>query len=976
MHPSSTRTEYEKRQLAFYRYIQGLQKQDTAEGMGKIVFHFLKEWFQFELIWIAQYEAQSHLLSGIQGILPKTTDRDAIFLRRKQTILPGDLFDQVLLTGTLQEIPSLKQEQRVGEWQAIAQSQNIQGCLILPIRYRQESFGVILVGTTLWGGHPRSEEMTELKLLATTLGAELYRILGQANSLPTQSPQQLSMDTLGQILAAETFEERLGLVLEQLHRAIRSTRSCLYWFDVEAQSCRLYDIYTGPSPRRSGSKVIPKLDLSLQSITSFYQGSLQNQTVAIADMQGLITSSQAPTRLMTMTRSRAWLSTPIFDRGRLIAVLAAENDDPRLWSDPDRQSIQLLAKLLGQGSQERARDSSLAKSGDHLGLNGLLSLLNDVYNDNEQWDHTLLQCLEQIGIQFSIRWAAILTQDSESRDSESRDSETQDSESRDSESRDFRCSAQFYSKKKHQPLADRLPQLSGVDAKMLARMSSPIAVQSLSEDLKLLAWRQPLADRGVQSLLLLKLGQNVKGSNLGKFLLLATDLPRTWTPEEIGTATDVAEPLGQALSQREQWQYEAFQMQFMTVLNQSLQAIQLTPPGDALFSTAAQSLHTLLEVECLMILRWSPDRPEAKIAALINDSKFQVNSQIPISWQTDGFLQRILSPATEPDSPAAFPQLVIEQGSIEDLAAENSGWLSGMGRVDLLAVPLRICPEDPCLGLVLILDSRCQYWTDLTRGGIQLLTRELTVSYRSQYLVERLRKKQTTLECLNWYKQRHLEYISQLWTAQLPKFQAALPSPELAAASGQGGSRSRNNPVGDLYSALSSLDNILKSEVWDLQLEPEHIQVATLFRRSLERIEELARTRQIWTQVHNLTPSVSLYVPAQKLELMLVELLLAACYRSKVGDRIDIWCRTLPDQWVEISITDNGRLNPRMVRAIQNPSIQVPLSAPMLEAPPGLHYKVCQSLVERMGGQLEMAQLEDGRAMSRLILPIVPAPAA
>ena len=968
MHPSSTRTEYDKRQLAFYRYVQGLQKQDAVEGMGKIVFHFLKEWFQFELIWIAQYDAQSHLLSGIQGVLPKTTERDAIFLRRKQSILPGDLFDQVLLTGALQEVPSLKQEQRVGEWQAIAQSQNIQGCLILPIRYRQESLGIILVGTTLWGGHPRPEEMTELKLLATTLGAELHRILGQANPSSTQTAQPLSMDTIGQILAAGTFEERLQLVLEELHRAIRPARSCLYWFDTEAQTCRLHDTYTGPSPRRSVPKVIPKLDLSLQSIASFYQSSLQNQTVAIADMQGLITSHQAPTRLMTMTRSRAWLSTPIFDRGRLIAVLAAESNDPRVWSEPDRQSMQLLAKLLEQGSQENVKDSSLTK-GDHFGLTGLLRMLKEHYNDTEQWDQTLLHCLEQLSIQFSVRWAAIITQDLETED--------------------FRCRTQFYAKKKQQPLTERLPELRVVDAKMLARMSSPIAVQSLGEDLRLLTWRQPLASRGVKSLLLLKLGQTAKSSKLGSFLLLATDLPRTWTTEEIELATAITEPLGQALVQREQWQQDAFQVQFMTVLNQGLQSIQRMPSGDVLFVTAAQALHQLLEVECLMILRWSPDQPEAKIAALINQSKFQVDEQVPILWQTDGFLQRFLAQGINTNASTVLPELMMEQGSIEVLGMENSGWLSGMGRVNLLAVPLRISPEDPCLGLVLILDSRSQHWTDLTREGIQLLTRELTVQYRSHYLIERLRQKQTALECLNWYKQRHLEYIAQLWTTQMSQVPAVPASPVLEVASrqgdlgqgslgqgvlGQGGSRNRSSHgAGDLYSAFSSLEKILKSEVWDLALEPEHLQVATLFRRCLERIEEIARTRQLWTQVHNLTPSVSLYVPAQKLELMLVELLLAACYRSKVGDRIDIWCRALPEQWVEISITDNGRLNPRMVRAIQTPSTQVPLSPSILEVPPGLHYKVCQSLVERMGGQLEMAQLEDGRAMSRLILPIAPA---
>jgi GAF domain-containing protein len=959
MHPSSTRTEYEKRQLAFYRYVQGLQRQDAIEGMGTILFAFLKEWFQFELIWIAQYDAQSHLLSGIQGVLPKTTDRDTHFLRRKHSILPGDLFDQVLLTGTLQEIPSLKQEQRVGEWQAVAQSQNIQGSMILPIRYRQQSFGAILVGTTLWGGHPRPEEMVELKMLATTLGTELYRILGQSASLPVHQSHQLSVEIIGQILAAETFEERLPLVLEQLHQAIRPARTCIYWFDTENQSCRLHDIYTGPSLRRSSaSKVIPRIDLGLQSIASFYQSSLQNQTVAIADMQGLIANSQAPARLMTMTKSRAWLSAPIFDRGRLIAVLATEDNDPHLWTEIDRQSIQLLAKLLGQGTQENVRDSSLTK-GDRVGLHGLLSALKDAYSDTEQWDPLLLQCLEQIAVQFSVRWAAIVTQDSENQDSENQD---------------FRCHPQFYSKKKQQPLADRLPELSDVDAKMLARMSSPIAVQSLAEDLRLLAWRQPLTDRGVKSLLCLKLDRTSKRSKLGSFLLLATDLPRTWMPEEIGAAVDVVEPLGQALSKREQWQHDEFQVQFMTALNRGLQSIQLAPPGDALFTTAAQALHALLEVECLMILRWSPDRPEATIAALINQSKFHVNEQIPISWQTDRFLQRVISGTV--NSPTALPELFTQAGAFEEIAADNDSWLAGMGRVNLLAVPLRVYPEDPCLGVVLILDSRSQYWTNLSREGVQLLTRELTLNYRSHYLLERLQQKQATLECLGWYKQRHLEYISQLWTSQMSQIQTPPSAPALVST-GQAGSRPRSNhSPSDLYSVFSSLETILKTEVWELQLEPEQVQVATLLRRSLERIEELARTRQIWTQVHNLTPSVSLYAPTQKLEMMLVELLRAACYRSKTGDRIDIWCRVLPEQWVEISITDNGRLNPSMVHAIQHPSLHVPLSDSILDAPPGLHYKVCQSLVARMGGHLEMAQLEDGRAMSRLILPIASAASA
>jgi GAF domain-containing protein len=916
--------------------------------MGKVALHFLRECFQFDLIWIAQYETQYQVLSGIDGILPNT-ERDQGILRQKQQILPGDLFDQVLLTGAPTEITDLKQEQRAGNWQAIANRQNIQGTVLLPIRYRHQSLGVVMVGTTLWGGHPRAEEMIELKMFAGALGSELARLAHPSSALSAK-PSQLSIGKMSQILAATTFDERLKLVLEQAHEILQPSRSCLYWIDAEHQVCRLQDIYTGPQLKRAGTKSPPQVEMALQSVASFYQSSLQNQLVAISDVQGMLNSNQAPTRLMTLTRSRAWLSAPITDRGRLVAVLAAETNEPRLWSDTDKQSIQLLAQLMGQGNQDRSTDPVMGQS-EPSGLTGVLNTLRESYQNSEQWDKALQHCLELLGLQFAVRWAAIITHDSEDRD--------------------FRCRAQFFHKKK-QPFPDRLPALSEVDRKMLGRMSDAISVQSLEQDLRLMSWRQPLADRGIQSLILLKLGSDLKPDS---FLSIATDLPRTWTPEEIGAATHVAEPLGQALHQREQWLNDTVQVKFMHRLNQGLQTIQQTLPGDTLFSVTAQVLHQLLEVECVAILRWLPDRPEATIAALINDSKFHINPDVPIEWETDSFLQKMLFQATDEASNSALPHLFAERGSLEALAAQNSGWLTGMGRVDILGVPLQMYPDDPCLGMVLILDSRRQHWSTLQREGIQLLTRELTLHHRSDFLLTRLTQKKEALECLNWYKQRNLESLSRLWTEQMSKFQNLLASEVGAAgtASGQSGARGRNrNPAGDLYQAFSQLETILKTEMWELQLEPETISIATLLRRSLERIEEVTRVRQLWAQVHNLTPSVSLQISGQKLELMLVELLLAACYRSKVGDRIDIWCRALPEQWVEISITDNGRLNPQLINAIQQPAAQRSLDTSVLESLPGLHFKVCQSLIERLGGQIELAQLEDGRSLSRLILPLTP----
>jgi GAF domain-containing protein len=942
---SSVRTEYEKRLGAFYKYLQDLQKQTALDGLGKVSRNFLKEWFHFDLIWIAYREGPSTLV-GIDGIVPNQ-NRDQSFLRRSQAVLPGDLFDQVLVTAQLQQIPSLKQEQRVGPWQAIAQQQGIQGALILPIRYQQRSLGILLVGSTLWGGHPRSEELTELKMVTRLLGAVLSTLLQQSVQQITSSPALPFAEAVNRVLSASTFEDCLKLVFEHVHAAIQTARTCMYWFDVEGQACKLQDLYTGSSAKRAGPKIVPSVEIPLPDIAGFYQATLAQQTVVVGDVQNLVGITNAPARLMHLTRSQAWLSAPIFEAGKLIGVLAAESNTPHLWQEQDKETIQLMAKLLGLNSKSNPKSTPL-NAADPVTLNSLFTSLREVEAETSQWYRTLLNCLEVIGFQFAVRWAAVLSYDTH---------ET-----------GLQCRTQFVQRKK-QPLPEFLPEVSPVDAKLLKRANEPIRIQSAEQDLRLLSWRQPLMERDVQSYLLVKLYDT---SVSGAYLLLGADLQRTWTEEEANTAQSVAQSLSQALQRREQWQQRCLEEQLRTDLYQGIQVIQQAQEISALLSTATQAIQQFLDVECLIILGWKPDSPAASIIGLLNHSGVQVNASATIPWQTDGFIQGLLAQSTARREEHQSA-MVVARGNLQDLAAYNSGWLAGTGPATLLAMPLQTYPEEYSLGIVLAIESRRLQWSNLHREGFQLLTQTLASQYRTHYLVQQLSRKQETLECLNWYKQRHLEYLFRLWTEQMSKFQSVLSAAQPEAPGGSMRGRGRH-PAGDLYQAFSDLENILKHEMWELQLEPEPIPVATLLRRSLERIEEVVRTRQLWTQVHNLTPSLSLQIPKQKMELMLIELLLAACYRSKVGDRIDIWCRVLQENWVEISVTDHGLLNPQLVNAIQTHSTQAPLSEGevILDSLLGRHFKVCQALVERFGGKMELAQLEDGRSLSRIVLPLSP----
>ncbi|HEY9824519.1 MAG TPA: GAF domain-containing protein [Stenomitos sp.] len=946
MHQPSVRTEYEKRLAAFYQYLHDLQKQDSVAAIGKATLHFLKEWFQFDLIWIAHCQTQSQVLTGIDGVLPNP-GRDQGVLHREQPILPGDLFDQVLLTGRSQQIPSLKQEQRVGEWQAIAQRQGIQGTLVLPIRYRQQPLGILLVGTTLWGGHPRSEELTELKMLTETLGAALYTLRERSGAQPTtHAPHQLA-DVVDKILSNSRLEDRAKVVLEYIHAVIQPSRTCLYAFDSQEQSCRLLDIYTGSSGKRTTTRSIPIVEVALQDIAAFYQYTLQNPLVAVADVQGMISNQYAPTRLMGMTRSRAWLSAPIFDQGKLVGVLAAEHQEARLWNDQDKQSIQLMAKLLGQGGQSDPTSMPLGL-GEQTSLDSLFNALRDTDDQSEQWEKTLFYCLEQIGLQFALRWAAIFTY---------RESDES-----------YYCRAQFVHKKR-QSLPSCLPELSDVDAKLLRRMSAPLGIVSIEQDLRLLNWRQPLADRGAQAYLLIKLNP---GKAIGSFLLLGSDLQRTWTPNDMEMAESVGKKLGHLFERREAWLQIQAKSQAMTCLSQGLQSIQQNRKLESLFSVAAQALQQFLGTEALMIVRWEPGQTEGTIAGLINTSKVQIDASLPIPWQTDPLIQELLR-QSQTGSDNSASGLAHLRGPIQEWTGQNNGWIRGMGYAEILAIPMVLYPEDPCLGMVVALDYRHQYWSDFQKEGVKLLTGELTAHYRSHYLLGNLARTQKRLECLNWYKQRHLEHLCQMWTEQMSKFQVLLSGPASEGSTGGTGLKGRHrHPAGELYQAFSAMEQILKTEVWDLQLSADTLPLATLLRRALERIEEVSKARQLWIQIHNLTPSVSIQIPGPKLELMLVELLLAACYRSKSGDRIDVWCRVLQDNWIEISITDNGKLNPQLIHALQQRSSQVPLEQSVLESVPGLHFKVCQSLAERLGGHLEVALLEDGRSLSRFILPLTP----
>ena len=108
----------------------------------------------------------------------------------------------------------------------------------------------------------------------------------------------------------------------------------------------------------------------------------------------------------------------------------------------------------------------------------------------------------------------------------------------------------------------------------------------------------------------------------------------------------------------------------------------------------------------------------------------------------------------------------------------------------------------------------------------------------------------------------------------------------------------------------------------------------------------------------------------EKIELVLYELMVAACQRSPEHGRLDIWCRPLENTLMELAITDDGDIPHQLLKDLKHGRPEDILVPSLLDVPPGLHFSICKTLMQQVGGEFSLQKLEDGRIMSRVVLNI------
>lgn len=903
------------------RVLQSLRETDKIDELITATLDYLRDAFEYDLVWIGLYEPANHRIVGKGGVTPAGEIK---FLKDRFPLNPGDLLDLVIMQRKPIPIADLRQEKRAGEWQKLAQKFDIQGTLIFPIYYREQPYGVVLLGSVLWNVPVRTEEKARLSILLGTLGTSLQRIQSE-----WQQEKALRLDVpllslLEKLRSLTTLSARLEQVIEQTHSFMLPSRTSVYWFE---QEHRYFWRRTTNRQKSHASRNDQSPGITVNSAPGFYNALSKDQVVTIIDINTQ-TKGELNNRIMEQLGAVSLVAAPISFQSELLGFLCIEGTEPRLWTEEERNFMRGAAQLIALTAPLEEMEETVQRiASDQILTSGIAKA---VFADTD-WQESLTVAAEQLCQRLGTErfWVSVYNSDTNC----------------------FDLNFQYHPKNR-KSLPRSLGELSEVDWKMMEQSLETIAVENLENDFKFLSWRPILVDLDVRSLM-------VCSTNLGKklegILAIADETARTWTKPEREMIKAVAQQVGLLLHQAQLQKETDERLRVYQAIQFGLVAIQQAEVLDQLHQIATQILAQVMEVPLALLVTWLPGRPGGQIASsFTSDDQFKLSpTEVILPIDTDDLAQWVLQ--TEGILPL----------NVQDLTAKTRQWLNAPGMGQLLAIALRTAPDHQPTGMFIVADLPGRRWSERHLQALSMLANQLAWSRRHLVFVDSLYGQRQELEKLNWYKHRRIEDIYRVVGGSVQR---------LLEMDSQNGNDPASNlrlqqSLKQLQSTISTLPQMIRKEQWRLRANYETAPLAGMLKRSLERVESLVKQRQLWSQVHN-QANVIIGGDIAKFEMIINEILLFACGRSQVGARIDLWCRQIDEQFLELSITDFGDLDPGFLQEI-NQGRHLDLLAPSsLDQPPGLHLAICQKLIQEAGGELAVYKLEDARILSRLVLPI------
>ena len=963
-----THNKNQEQLITLANILQILREEDNVELLIESVFNYLLDNFDYRLIWLGLYDRIKHHLVGKKGFPEDNND----FFKQTFILNSGGLLEQVVIQQRPIGIPDLRQEERAQEWWDIAQKHQIQGTLLFPIRCKKCCFGVIVLGTHLWGISPHEEEKAHLAMVLGQLAATLSKLEIEWQFTHVKHPSKPLFSILEEIYQKPSLDLRLESVVMQTQKFIEPSSTKIYWYSngerafwhrvsIKAAQEEV-DINTNPSS--------PKILVS--DTPDFYQALSGGQLITIGSGRSLL-KTKTTEKLLSQLKIRSLIAAPIIVEQHLLGFVTVEDTQARIWDKADKNYLAAVAQIVTLSVGQKELDTFVQKEEEN---NQLLLKVQSIIKNESKTNKALKNISKLLKDQFKINNLWILTEFSSNN-----------------------IYDVFYNDDDFQ----EKPLLKRISEKQWKNNGFPdsiVTIENIKSDYKLKQWHNSLQALDVTSLIACYIPQKY----LTGILLISHSKPYVWTNSEQNIIKQIAENISSLLGEeflKQKFKNTAYHYQRMK--KGFIDFWRIAFSSGNFEQVWLRYLALILESPVGVLITWNTSEKDnedidiqGKLKALVDSNSYlSLPQDLSISINKDPLIKTILngtrgchliSRSTIPvESRYWFlsenpeENKTIEDNMITTIQVDNKS----KNLEHFLTMALNSFGDSKTEGVIIFGDITRRNWSSDRIELIELLIRQFASfnQFRKKEINnnEEIKK----LQFLNWYKHLCLEVMHQSVTSSMEAFgviQNQSYSNEIEASALV--QMRQHKLLGQLDNTRFLLESVLSEEKFTMTPNLTEVSLTNMLQRLLIMLETIYKQRRLWLRLQN-QGKVNIFSDPIKLECVMFELLMNCYRRAPNGSNIEVRFRTLEEEdlripspvkdcsYVELSIWESNVSRFRKVNTEEKavtPDYEN-LSAKPIK-PGNFSLLMCQRVVFVLEGNIKFYTLEDGSFLTLLLLPL------